>query len=68
VLKTVVKDEAIWVEMFNRVFASGSTIRVANDSGNSFKIFCQEKGFITGLPCRGKHSFPVRDEHTMVWI
>ncbi len=64
-LKSIVKDEAVWVEVFNCVVSGGCTICVADDSNNSFKFFCQEESFITGLAGRGKHSLPVRYEYTM---
>jgi hypothetical protein len=58
VLKTIVKDEAVWVEMLNSILAGSGTICVA-DNSNSFKIFCQKISFVTGLTRRGKDSLPV---------
>ncbi len=67
-LKTIVKDEAICAEMFNRHLAGSGAICVANDGSNSFEIFCQEKGFIAGLTRRGKHGLSIRYEDATVWI
>src|SRR5882762_3775561 len=54
--------------MLNSVLACVSTICVADNSSNSFKIFCQKICFVTGLARRGKHSLSVRYEDMTVWM